>query len=456
MAQDYETGVHTQQINFTVKSNGIEGQRSSAGAIGALERISDIEALYSATKGLDILQKTAKAGGPTVQRIVDGGANKVVDVVSRGAGIDGGAETVFGAINSINPSAVNNAVGAAEDLLFKIENDEFEVDDIPRYARDFVGLVKTAGKIITGSPEGNSFREVATAPNYAQTVLSMGNKMNHRFLVSFGVNPDYADSLGTWDLALMIKQSERPSVEFEYKDINCYNFRTKMPTRTIYQPINMTFYDDEDGQTASFLNMYLKLMSPISNITPLNPELYDIKVMDFLSDSVTPDVDSIAFSHRSVSSSAVTDSNSSSLGYLTSTSRQLLHTISLYHIYKGGSLMDVYTLANPRFTQINMSELTPDSGEAATASVTIDYDAVNIQTWVAAGDTVYKLNKGYFNDLSLPMVPENFVPASPESAPVGDDRVVSQLINEAISSTEDERSLLQKTKSFVFGSLGIS
>ena len=61
------------------------------------------------------------------------------------------------------------------------------------------------------------------------------------------------------------KTADRPKPQIEYQDINQYNFRTKVATKTDYGSCTATFYDDASNHAHSLLTKYLKHVSPIAN-----------------------------------------------------------------------------------------------------------------------------------------------------------------------------------------------
>lgn len=371
------------QVQFSIKgcktTNGVLIENESSNFLDAAEGISDIEATSEATKGLDILQKTAAAGGPQVQNIVNRGANGVAGAVLAPSGVS--SEQAFGAVNSVNPSAVNNMVGSAEAIKGKIENNDFKPEDIPSYTRDFSNVIKTAKNTVQTKNKEDERVERCEAPGYAQDLINLGVKLNYRFLAHFEMNPPYDRSVGSWDQKFLLHKADRPTISFEYEDVNMYNFRTKVIKSATYQPISMTFYDDQESNTLSFFQQYLQAVSPIANTGGEGNESINYENNVFGYESLKLDTND-----ANPSAYQAVYNYPSSVGPLLLDQKEIFKTIRLVHIYLGGGKMDVYTLHRPRITEMNMDELDMTATAANAITATIDYDAVNIETYVTSAD----------------------------------------------------------------------
>src|SRR5699024_2921023 len=105
------------------------------------------------------------------------------------------------------------------------------------------------------------------------------------------------------------------------------------------------------------------------------------------------------------------DYNSSSLGYLKDDVTNIFTSITLFHLYQGGALMDMYSLANPRIMNITRSPMNMEENSVSTVELVVDFDTVYTDTYLPSGDIVHRLNTGNKNDLSTAMDLQNFVAA---------------------------------------------
>lgn len=101
-------------------------------------------------------------------------------------------------------------------------------------------------------------------------------KTKFLFKVKFEFHPEaaqVASSLGVdvfdigRDITFVIKQIDLPKVEYEYEEVNMYNFKTKVLKSMRYRDLNFTFYDDAGNHALSFVNVYMQILSPLSRVS---------------------------------------------------------------------------------------------------------------------------------------------------------------------------------------------
>lgn len=98
-------------------------------------------------------------------------------------------------------------------------------------------------------------------------------RLKFLFKVTFKFNPeviDYAQRLGIdanqlqRELTFVIKQIDLPKVDYEYEEVNMYNFRTKVLKSISHKELNFSFYDDMKNNALDFMNLIRMLYIPIS------------------------------------------------------------------------------------------------------------------------------------------------------------------------------------------------
>jgi len=96
-------------------------------------------------------------------------------------------------------------------------------------------------------------------------------KMKFNFTAKFefrsGSAPFGTEEMETLDVQL--KEATRPNITVVYNDINQYNFRTKVATKTDYGAVSLSYYDDPNNRAHNVLSRYLKQISPIANQSSL-------------------------------------------------------------------------------------------------------------------------------------------------------------------------------------------
>jgi hypothetical protein len=174
------------------------------------------------------------------------------------------------------------------------------------------------------------------------------------------------------EMAFVVKRAGRPNVSFDYEEVNFYNHRSKVLKRIEYQPITIGFYDDMNSNVLSFLERYLAVTSPISRLGDKGQvyKLFEESGMNSPNDFASASTDGFA------RVPGVTDTDTSIISY-----------INLFHIYNGGSLVDQYTFAKPKITEIQLDDVDMTmSGDGTEAAFTFSYEALGIQTRIRAAE----------------------------------------------------------------------
>lgn len=154
---------------------------------------------------------------------------------------------------------------------------------------------------------------------------------------------------------LPAKLASRPNPSINYTDVNFYNYRTKVATKTEYGTGSVSFHDDSDGKVHTIYEAYLRKMSPISaNITDrtaweANPE-------------------SAPFGKLS------------SLGAMEDAAG-LIRSISVYHHYilKGRTRRTQYTYINPKIQTFEPDEVNMSESSTSSITLTFVYDGFTVQ-----------------------------------------------------------------------------
>jgi len=365
-----------------------QGSQGSATFLGAIGKLSNIQALGKATKGLTAIHQTAIAGGPGLTNLINSGGKGVVDFVARVGGSDEqGNPTltgndVFGAINKINPSTVNSAVAAGDDIVDKLKNGEFNLETIPQYTRDFANLFKLGARLLDPffKKKPETVIEVQSHPNYAQDYVDIfgGPKFPWKYAVKFDYNPTY-QQIGDLPAAFMVKSCDRPQVEYDTEDVNYYNYRSKLIKKTSFKPISMSFYDDQLSSVLAFINTYMQIMIPITNISKdtTSQGIYDGKDINGLINSFDR---SNQHNGKKTAPELPVHNNAASLSIMddSTVTQSILSQITIYHFTHGGAFCDVYRLINPKIIDMQLDQLNNATNDASAITVTWAYDNINI------------------------------------------------------------------------------
>ena len=317
-------------------------------------KISSVPSIYrraALSIGNEALAKSAAS--------LEQGANAILQEV----GINPNLLQQFGiAPGPIISGALDVASGVFNDVI----NGNFSTDDI---IDAITNPLDTLSDLL-----GNTNNEVTVNGDdirvspYATDKSSIDNHPKFKFLFVAEIifNTDFQGDLSENgnNMAFVVRTASRPNVNIEYEDVNMYNFKTKLAKSTEYQPITMSFYDDQSNQTTSFYKKYLELMIPNMQVSETESVLSEVSGMNF--------------------SNAKDNSNysSASLGALSGKSghKNIIKSIRLFHIWGWGKYVNVYKFINPKISQVNISDLDMDSTELSDIEIEFSYDGLNIET----------------------------------------------------------------------------
>lgn len=95
-------------------------------------------------------------------------------------------------------------------------------------------------------------------------------KLKFMFRVEFLFKPEVLAQFGSesakWkdQFSFMVKTVDRPKVDFEYEEVNMYNFRTKVLKKISHKDLTITFIDDVGNNVHEFFRFMMMVHSPIT------------------------------------------------------------------------------------------------------------------------------------------------------------------------------------------------
>jgi hypothetical protein len=241
----------------------------------------------------------------------------------------------------------------------------FDLGSVP----NLLNSVKDGANAVSGAV--NSFsgalNSLGCVPKYhAQKLLDYGIKYKFLFVVEFHWTPPHQSFQN--DVAFVIKDSTRPNITAEYEEINMYNFRTKVPKRTTYEPMTMRFYDDNANNAMEMWDAYQKALIPLSNGGP--PD--ETNSMDFKTGgSYDAQVGAYSATYAPPPDG---------------TTKDILSHINLFHVYDAGRKMNTFTFHNPRIQNFVLDDLTmTDGSNGSEVEIGFVYDALSVVTDMGIG-----------------------------------------------------------------------
>lgn len=369
--------------------------------------------------------------GETVGGVLDAGASWVLNNV-------GIAKPIIEAVQGINPGIANQAIGQAKQIYQQVKNGKFSAKDIPGAFQDFQNLERLMRNVYTPGGNGDKLYTSCGASPYAVDLIARAPKYKFMYVAQFVFHDEYK-MFSDMDFAFMVKTADRPNIKYQMEDVNYYNFRSKVITKTSFDDITMTFYDDVTNTVDAFYAGYMKATVPVSNYsdwsqmsqaeidgmtfddatapltknnlrsassnTPNTPMLPDLSQLSNASSGFSIQTPSLTASQTpaDVSPDAVGYLNgvsrrstvpiqrrSASFGELVNNKRTIIKEIRLFHIFEGGHFMNVYTFYNPRIISMSLDALDMAIGsEGSSMTLQFNYDGLFVDTLQSFKDGKY-------------------------------------------------------------------
>ena len=347
----------------------LDAAKRRQGLISGLEKLAGIEGTGVVQEALDTIVSATHVGGTEWERIVDAGAEGILTSVLG----DQGTKLITGVLNDITPHGVNTAVNSAKQIYDKVKGRDLDWKDIPQYVSDFKNLYEVGKNVLDPFFENNAPSTepvvACSASPYAMDLISLGTKFKFLFVVEFHFNPAY-QKLVDVSPAYVVKTADRPSIQYEYEDINMYNFHTKVAKRSSFAPLTMSFYDDEQNHATAFYNAMMRLMSPVTNVATSffleedGMNFGDLKNTQIGRDAETQGI--AAYQH------------SASIGPMLGTNTSIIEAITLHHVYMGGKRVNRYTFHRPRVINMTLDQMDMTAGEVSELRLEFAYDSIEI------------------------------------------------------------------------------
>jgi hypothetical protein len=287
------------------------------------------------------------------------------------------------AVNNIDAGVANRALGQAKQIFDQAKQGNFSLDDIPSAFQNLQNLEILARSIFTPTQLEDSVinelnRGLCRPSPFAIDLIRRAPKNKFSYIVEIQFAPAYAE----WNdpvasgIAFVTKRATRPQVDFQYDEVNMYNFWTQVIKRVQFNPMQMTFYDDNTGMATNFYAQYMRAISPITNKNFSAqkagvPGAYEGDSMNFTNKDDDQELINYNLPAYSASVGALQNDDAGN------PTKGLLERISLYHIGQYGDSVTSYHMFNPRITSLQPDELTmQDSGEGSEFTFEFNYDSV--------------------------------------------------------------------------------
>lgn len=145
--------------------------------------------------------------------------------------------------------------------MFGMAVEQFGASPLTKIINDATGNSSSARK-----KDGSWY-----ASSYASSMVNsqFRPKLKFLFRVEFLFHPDVLKAYGgqaKWqnNFSFLVKSVDRPKIDFEYEEVNKYNFRTKILKRIVHKDLSMSFIDDVGNNSYEFFRFMMMVHSPIT------------------------------------------------------------------------------------------------------------------------------------------------------------------------------------------------
>lgn len=219
---------------------------------------------------------------------------------------------------------------------------------------------------------------------YASALTSFAGNLDPKFKflfrVSFEFHPearDLAASMGveldelSRNLTFVVRNIDLPKLDFDYEEVNMYNFRTKVLRSIKHSDLSLSFYDVTANHPLNFARIYMMIYMPISRM--LQSSTIDHENYGF---AFSKDVNSLDTSYRSAMENR----------------KDILSKMTIEQFYmnlSGESINGIqnsvklnrFQFVNPRITKFDFGDQAHENGQEPTViTASFDYDALYVLT----------------------------------------------------------------------------
>ena len=217
-----------------------------------------------------------------------------------------------------------------------------------------------------------------TSSDYAYQLIKTGSvgfnpKLKFMFKVSFKFNPAIiaaAEKMGysvkelQENLTFLVRHVDRPKHDYDYEEVNLYNFKTKVLKSIRNREVSLTIFDDVGNNGLNFVNMYRQLLQPIARNHFMPSMTHEDHGFDFNSPN-----------------------NTSYRGPLPNDVKNILEEMTIHQIFveRGSDIKSPpswvkvinFVFMNPRFTNIDVDDMDHENGGSFNViTFSVDFDNV--------------------------------------------------------------------------------
>ena len=223
--------------------------------------------------------------------------------------------------------------------------------------------------LLTGalSPKGNLADAAHAARLYVDDAHRLTPKSKFLYHVSFNLNADAVQlipQLKTQEINMLVKQVDLPKYQIATTLKHQYNRKRNLQTRLDYDPINVTFHDDNYGQTTALWEAYYRYYFKDGNYASVDG-------------SNNPNTSNAAYNRGNWLGTE--EANKFRYGMDNDSFKNFFESIQIYQMSR--KRYTCFTLVNPIISGWEHDTMDNSSSDSVQNSMTLQYDTV----WYSRG-----------------------------------------------------------------------
>lgn len=302
-----------------------------------------------------------------------------------------------------SPTVIEAGMKAAQGVFDKVKAGKFTINDIPLFHPPLNALYEYQQNVEKSKVSANTYKSrFETADPITDHPLPWAADLDpampkYKFLFAIQIkfNAPYLGGDGggtlTRQLSLVAKKATRPGISYDMDDVNYYNFRTKVVTKSEFEEMTLTFYDDSRNSAQAVMAGYMSALSPIVNASV--DGLFEQQGM--LGGQASHTINST--SGQGASPMSFTQpymrNNSGSTGPLKSSLNTVIKEIKLFQIYDNGRHVNIHTFVNPRIKSFGLDDLDMSSSEISTVEMKFVYESLRTELSLNMADVASQLSE---------------------------------------------------------------
>ena len=225
------------------------------------------------------------------------------------------------------------------------------------------------------NPKGNlgDFRHAARL--YVDNNMRLAPKVKFLYHVVFNINAEarrlspLLNEIDRNEINLLCYSADLPRYNLQTETLNQYNRKKIVQTGVQYQPVTITFHDDNAGLTSLFWEAYFRYYYADSNYTERNADNSPVtSVRQY--EKGPGGINSMYANERFINNRYGLDKPNKPQNFFTSIQ------IFQLHPQNGQSTYTSFTLVNPKIDQYQHDQMAQDLSEFTKNTMSISYEAV--------------------------------------------------------------------------------